>query len=154
MEKDIEELKQGLKSKLDTSYFDEEIENLKNLINSLATSGDGKQIAPIIQSGPSISTKELNEIREAMKLVSAHEDKLKNLNLEQLLKRLSALEKDMKEKASSKDITRLDDTKADKSDLEKLRSLLQDQIDKLTASVGKLQSDLKQLSNDFKVFSS
>lgn len=48
MEKDIEELKQGLKSKVDTSYFDEEIENLKNLINSLATSGDGKQITPII----------------------------------------------------------------------------------------------------------
>lgn len=60
----------------------------------------------------------------------------------------------MKEKASSKDITRLDETKAEKSDLEKLRSLLQDQIDKLVASVGKLESDLKQLSNDFKVFSS
>ena len=38
----------------------------------------GKEIkAPIIQSGPSISTKELNELRELIKKVAEHEEKLK-----------------------------------------------------------------------------
>jgi hypothetical protein len=50
----------------------------------------GKEIkAPIIQSGPSISTKELNEIREALKKVDEHDEKLKTLNLDQILKKIS-----------------------------------------------------------------
>ena len=66
MEKDIEELKKLMGNKLDCSLFDEEMEKLKNLINSLA----GKDIkTPIISTGPSISSKELNDIRDAIKKI-------------------------------------------------------------------------------------
>lgn len=88
MEKDIEELKAQMKNKLDCSLFDEEMDRFKNLINSLSSS-DGEIKAPIIQSGPSISTKELNEIREALKKVAEHEEKFKLLSLDAILKRLT-----------------------------------------------------------------
>jgi predicted nuclease with TOPRIM domain len=66
MEKDIDELKKLMSNKLDCSLFDEEIDKLKNLINSLA----GKELkTPLIASGPSISSKELNDIRDAIKKI-------------------------------------------------------------------------------------
>ena len=74
MEKDIEELKNLLKNKLDCSLFDEEMERLKNIINSLNTSGDAK---PIIPTGPSLSSKEITDIREAIKKVWEHDEILK-----------------------------------------------------------------------------
>lgn len=118
MEKDIEELKSKLHNKLDCSLFDDEMDKLKALINQLGSSGDVKA-PPIIQSGPSISTKELNEIREAMKKVNEHEDKLKNLNIDSIIKRLSQLEVDMKTKADKTEISRLGSIKADKGQVDK-----------------------------------
>jgi hypothetical protein len=42
------------------------MEKMTNLINSLA----GKELkTPIVQSGPSISSKDLNDIKEAMKKI-------------------------------------------------------------------------------------
>ena len=87
MQRDIEELKSLFGNKVDCSLFDAEIEALKNLINQLASSGKDIK-APIVQSGPSISSKELNDFREALKKVAEHEVKLKGLNLESILKRL------------------------------------------------------------------
>jgi hypothetical protein len=47
----------------------------------------GKDIkAPIIASGPSLSSKEINELRELVKKVNDHDEKLKNLNLDAILK--------------------------------------------------------------------
>lgn len=90
MQKDIEELRNMLKDKVDCSLFDSEIEQIKNLINQLASSG--KEIsAPIVQTGPSISSKELNDFREAIKKVAEHDEKLKSLNLDSILKKLSQL---------------------------------------------------------------
>jgi chromosome segregation ATPase len=87
MQKDIEELKALLGNKVDYNVFDEEMEKIRDLINSLASSG--KEIkAPIIQSGPSISTKDMNDIKEMMKKVAEHEEKLKNLNLDAIMKKL------------------------------------------------------------------
>jgi hypothetical protein len=63
-----------MKNKLDCSSFDDEIDRLKNLIISMAVT-DGKPV-PVIQTGPSISTKEMNELKEMMKLVNQHEEKL------------------------------------------------------------------------------
>lgn len=98
MEKDIEYLKSTIGNKVDYSVFDEEMEKLKALINSLAASKDGIK-APIVPTGPSLSTKELNDIREALK------------NIDQILKRLSKLEYESE---------RLDKEKADKKDLDSL----------------------------------
>jgi predicted nucleic acid-binding Zn-ribbon protein len=39
MEKDIDELKKLMKTKVDSSLFDEEMERLKNAINSISSSG-------------------------------------------------------------------------------------------------------------------
>jgi hypothetical protein len=39
MEKDIDELKKLMKTKVDCSLFDEEMERLKNAINSISSSG-------------------------------------------------------------------------------------------------------------------
>ena len=104
MEKDIEELKGLFKNKVDCSLFDEEIEKIKDLINSISSSGKGGEVKPIVQSGPSISSKELNELREAMKKIWEHDDLLKQLNIEKLLKRIHDLEKDVKEKADKKHV--------------------------------------------------
>jgi hypothetical protein len=62
MQRDIDELKTRMNGKIDCEMFDSEIQMIKDLINQLASSG--KEItAPIISSGPSISTKELNDLR-------------------------------------------------------------------------------------------
>lgn len=86
MEKDIEELKGLFKNKVDYSIFDEEMERLKNLINQLSSSGG--EIKQIVSTGPSISSKEMSEIREAIKKVYEHDEKLRLLNVEGIMKRL------------------------------------------------------------------
>lgn len=80
MEKDIAELKSNMKNKVEYSLFDEEIQNLKNLINSLSSSGNEIKV-PIV-TGPSISSKELNEIREAIQKISQLEAKLNKLDID------------------------------------------------------------------------
>jgi hypothetical protein len=41
-----------------------------------------------LPTGPQISSKELNDIREAIKKVWEHEEKFKQLNIDALMKRL------------------------------------------------------------------
>ncbi len=78
-EEEDEKLRKMIKEAVTADVFDSEIENLKNLINSLGqTSGDGPK--PIVQTGPSISTKELNELRDAMKRLKELEDRLKGFD--------------------------------------------------------------------------
>lgn len=78
MEKDIEDLKALMKNKVDCSLFDEEIERMKNLINALAAKGG--EVKPIIPTGPTLSTKDLNDIREAIKKVAEHEERLNKMD--------------------------------------------------------------------------
>ena len=106
---DIEELRKLLKdlqdklnNKVDSDVFDEELNNLKNLINSMGGSGTG---APVV-SGPSISTKELNRLKELTNKIPELEDMLnkimkdlKGLNLGELKDKLRELEKLINEKA-------------------------------------------------------
>ena len=81
-----------MNNKVDSSLFDEELEKLRELINQLASSGTEIK-APIVPSGPSISSKELQDIREALKKIAEHEDKLKGWS--DLLKRVQKLEEEM-----------------------------------------------------------
>jgi hypothetical protein len=60
------------------------MENLRNLINQLA----GKEIQVPISNGPSLSHKELADMKEAIKKVWEHEEKLKGIDLHSLLKKL------------------------------------------------------------------
>jgi chromosome segregation ATPase len=102
MQKDIEELKKLIKNTVDRGTFDEEIERLKDLINQLASSG--KEIkAPLIQSGPSISSKDLADLRELVKKVAEHEDKIGglNINIEQIIKKIGLLTDEVAKKADS-----------------------------------------------------
>jgi len=106
-------LQKSLNTKVDCATFDEEIQRLKDLINQLASSG--KEITvPIVQSGASISSKDLNEIKEAIKKVNEHEDKLKGLNFDQLVKKVNILTEEMTKKADKTDIMRLENDKAEK----------------------------------------
>ncbi len=78
-EKVDEELRALIKEAVLADTFDAEIENLKNLINSLgSTSGDAPK--PIVASGASISTKELNEIRDALRRLKELEERLKGFD--------------------------------------------------------------------------
>lgn len=87
MQKDIEELQVKMSDKVDYNIFDEEINNFKLLFNQLASSGK-EFIAPIVKTGPSISSKDLNDLKEAMKKITDLEAKVKGLSLEQILRRL------------------------------------------------------------------
>lgn len=60
--------------------FDNEIDRLNNLINQLASSG--KEISAPIVTGPSFSTKEMNDIREAIKKVWEHEKRLEGFDMD------------------------------------------------------------------------
>ena len=132
-----------MKNKLDCSLFDEEMERLKNAINSLSSSsGDPK---PIIPTGPTLSSKEITDIREAIKKVWEHEDKLKNLNLDDLLKRLHEVEKDVKE--NKHDIKKLDDEKMDKKKVKEKVKKLKKKIEELRDLISKLESAVKTLSS-------
>ena len=127
MQKDIEEL---MKNKTDCAVFDEEIERIKNLINQLASSG--KDIsAPIVSSGANISTKELNDIRDAIKKVWEHEEKLKGFNLESILKKLKELKEDLEKKGDKKDIMRLEHEKAEKDHVDHEFKTVYREIEKL-----------------------
>eukprot|EP00347_Sterkiella_histriomuscorum_P001908 403370209 len=115
MQKDIEDLKKLMNQKTDQSLFDEEIDRLKNLLNQLASS-DKDISAPIIQSGPSFSSKEMADIREAIKLVWQHEKRLEGFDFDKLKEKLSDLKSDIEknekkfekfEHSASKDIKML-----------------------------------------------
>jgi hypothetical protein len=122
MAQDIESLKKLLSQKIDSSLFDEEIDKLKNLINSLA----GKELkTPIVQTGPSLSSKEISDFKEALKRIGEHEEKInklvndvKGINVEGIIKRINKLEEEMKTKAGKTDLFKLESEKADKITLE------------------------------------
>ena len=101
-----------MKDKVACSLFDDETEKLKNLINSLASNGG--EIKQLVPSGPSLSSKDLNEIKEVIKKVAEHEEKLQKMNLDALLKRLKSMEDDLKMKADKTDIFKLESDKAEK----------------------------------------
>src|SRR5438105_1692400 len=124
MEKDIEYLKSTINNKLDCSDFDEEMDKLKALINSLASSKDGIK-TPLVPTGPSLSTKEINDLKEALKKINEMEEKMKNFD--QIMKRLSKLEHE---------VEKLDKEKADKKDLDKLKK----KIDKLKKRLSEVES--------------
>lgn len=137
MLKDIEELKKMMGDKVECSTFDEEIDRLKNLINQLASSGTEIK-APIVQTGPSLSSKDLNDLREALKKIAEIEQKLKDLSLDGILKRLSVLEADM---INAK-------TDISKVDMEAKR-LEHDKVDKknVEAELKKIQIELQKLND-------
>lgn len=144
MEKDIEELKEMMKNKLDISIFDEEMERLKSIINSLNSSGGDPK--PLIPAGPSLSTKEITDIREAIKKVWEHEEKLKDLSLDHILKKLHELEKELKEKADEKDVKKLDKEKANKKKTKEKLKKLNEEIEELKKLLKKLEATVKTLS--------
>ena len=141
MEKDIEELKEMMKNKLDCTLFDEEMERLKAIINSLNSAGGDPK--PIIPTGPSLSTKEISDIREAIKKVWEHEDKLKNLNLDELFKKLQELEKEVDDHKS--DIKKLDKEKAKKKKTKESLKKHSEEIEELKKLLKKLESTVKAL---------
>lgn len=108
MLKDIENLKKNM---VTADIFDAEMENLRNLINQLA----GKEIQVPNSSGANISQKELADIKEAIKKVWEHEEKLKGIDLYGLMKKVEKIQEELKLKADKSDILRLDFDKADKS---------------------------------------
>lgn len=134
-----------MKNKLDCSIFDEEMERLKTAINSINASSGGDP-KPIIPTGPTISSKEMADIREAIKKVWEHEEKCKNLSLDEILKKLQELEKSLKDKADKHDIKKLDDEKADKKKVKEKIKKLKKQIDELKDLLKKLDLELKALS--------
>jgi len=93
MEKDISDLKKLMSSKIENTLFEEELDKLKNLINSLA----GKELkTPLIQTGPSLSSKEISDFKDALKKIGEHEEKInkltndvKGINIESIIKRLN-----------------------------------------------------------------
>jgi hypothetical protein len=144
MLKDIDELKKLLNSKVDCSLFDEEMGRLKNLINQLASSG--KEIStPIVQTGPSISSKELNDIREAIKKVAEHEEKFKNLNIDTLLKKLNQLQEDVHKTRT--DIMKLENDKAEKLNVEGSFKRVDKELKKLNDWCENLDEMIKKLMN-------
>ena len=98
MQKDIEELKKQIKNTVDQSTFDDELDRIKSLINQLASSGTEIKV-PLIPHGPSISSKDLSDLREAIKKVAEHEDRLNNLNLDQILRKIGQLAEEVTKKA-------------------------------------------------------
>ena len=56
----------------------------------------------------------MNEIREIIKKVGEHEDKLKSLSLDSLTKKVNQLIEEMKGKADKGEIMRLESEKAEK----------------------------------------
>jgi protein subunit release factor A len=80
MEKDIEELKGMMKDKTENSLFDSEISGLKDMINQLANSGKDI-VAPLMPTGPSMSAKDLADLKDLIKRVAIHDDLLKDLTV-------------------------------------------------------------------------
>lgn len=85
-----------------------------------------------------MSSKELADIKEALKKIAELESRLKGFNLEDILKRLSKLDSE---------VEKLDKEKADKKDLDKLKDKLKDKIKKLKKRVSELESQLKALGS-------
>jgi hypothetical protein len=96
-----------LNNKVDSDVFDDELNNLKAMIGN-AGSGSGA----VVSSGPSISTKELNRLRELTNKIPELEEMLNKI-----LKDLKALNLgELKDKL--KELQRLISEKADKSEIE------------------------------------
>lgn len=55
--------------------------------------------APIIQTGPSISSKDLNDIKEAIKKIAELEERMKGINLDAINKKISHISDELNKKA-------------------------------------------------------
>lgn len=145
MSRDIEDLQKSLTGKVDCTTFDEELQRLKDLINQLASSG--KEIsAPIVQSGPSLSSKDLNDFKEAIKKVHEHDEKLKGLNFDSLLKKVSTLADEVAKKAEITDIMRLENDKSEKFFVENKFKELERELSSLKDWCGRLDQLLQSSS--------
>jgi len=89
MQKDIEDLKKNM---ISSDIFDAEMENLRNLINQMA----GKEIQVPLSNGASLSHKELADIKDAIKKVWEHEEKLRGVDLHSLLKKIEKIQDELK----------------------------------------------------------
>jgi hypothetical protein len=89
-----------MKTKLVSSLFYDELDKLRDIINQIAASNSGsgdKPIAPLIPSGPSLSSKELAEFKEALKKFAEFEEKLKLLD--QILQKIGKMNDELAKKA-------------------------------------------------------
>jgi hypothetical protein len=82
----------------------------------------------------------MNEIREAIKKVYEHDEKLRLLNVDGILKRLQQLEHDIKDKADKSDIKKLDEHKADKKNVKEDIEKVWKDIEELRDLITKLES--------------
>ena len=95
-----------LHSKVDCEQFDDEIQNLKQII-ALLSAGDNKQAITQIINAPSISSKELSKIKELSAKMQEMEDILKkllrdmkSLNINELREQIADAHKKISTKAS------------------------------------------------------
>ncbi len=75
-----------MKDRVENATFYDEIDRIKDLINQLGSSD--KDFKPLVSTGPSLTSKELNDIKEIIKKVAVLEDKTKNLDVEKIMKKL------------------------------------------------------------------
>ena len=134
-EADIEELRKllaalqsSLANKLDCDLFDDEISMLKNLINSMG-SGEPIVAAP---TGPSISTKDLNRIKELVEKIPGLEDILEKIQKDLKQMNLGEIREKIKE---------LFEVKAEKSDLQKTDV----EVQRIADELARLQAESKAL---------
>lgn len=78
IEEKIKDLEKLIHTKVDCELFDEEMNNLKNLLAAVPNE-DKQAITQIISSGPSISSKDLNKIKETAAKVAELEELLNKL---------------------------------------------------------------------------
>lgn len=121
-EKEIDALKRLLKEKVDCDAFDEEIALLKQMIGNMVP---GEAKAAPAPTGPSISSKELNHIREMIAKIPGIEESLakilkdlKHLDLGEIREQLKALAKEVDQKTDKSESARM------QTELDALRDLL------------------------------
>lgn len=148
---EIEELKKLLKDledkitdKVGCEQFDQEINYLKQLINSMGKDGGDGPPAPLIPTGPSLSTKDMNQLKDMFDkfpkledMINELWDKFKNLDPDSLLERLKQIEEklDFHEKELLEKAQRSDMVQAQKDIKD-----LQDLIAQLKRAVADLQN--------------
>lgn len=134
---EIEKLKKMLEDRVDCDTFDQELANLK-----LAISNAGGDVSAVANnSGPSMSTKDMNKLKEVLEkfpeMQKAMDDIQKKLDQAATKKQISDLEKELDGKANRSELEKLmKDLKA----LQDLLNQLSRDIDYLKASGGGSQA--------------
>ncbi len=99
-----------------------------------------------------MSTKEINELRDALKKIAEHEEKiaklqteLKGINIEAIIKRLNHLSEELKSKADKSDIFKLESEKSDKITVESEFQRVWREIEQLKVWVSKLDESVTKI---------